>query len=139
MDTNRPEMDSTGDAGKEDDDESSYSLNGVVPERKGSSSSETIQSALDEFRVRWQQELKKDGTPSGSPLREKTRPAGNAGLDRDKGNLSIEQQARSLFLQGSELEHSGMTKLLDFTTLQCNLAKQNYHFRVSQRSNMCLL
>ncbi|EAT43750.1 AAEL004845-PA, partial [Aedes aegypti] len=99
--------DSTGDAGKEDDDESSYSLNGVVPERKGSSSSETIQSALDEFRVRWQQELKKDGTPSGSPLREKTRPAGNAGLDRDKGNLSIEQQARSLFLQGSELEHSG--------------------------------
>lgn len=107
MDTNRPEMDSTGDAGKEDDDESSYSLNGVVPERKGSSSSETIQSALDEFRVRWQQELKKDGTPSGSPLREKTRPAGNAGLDRDKGNLSIEQQARSLFLQGSELEHSG--------------------------------
>lgn len=116
-------MDSTGDAGKEDDDESSSSLEVVAPpsERKGSSS-ETIQSALDEFRVKWQQELKKDGgSPSGgSPLREKPRSGGgsNASLQKDKENVSIEQQARALFLQGSELEHSGEVASIyyDFST-----------------------
>lgn len=114
-------MDSTGgDAGKEgDDDESSSSLNVteaevVVPpppeERRASSAEVTTQSALEEFRVKWQQELKKDGTSSGggSPLREIPRSGGaNAGSDKSKEHVSIEQQARALFLQGSELEHSG--------------------------------
>lgn len=79
-------MDSpTGDGtGKgEDDDESSSSGN--------------IQSALDEFREKWQQELKKD---SGAP-----HAAANK-LDQNK-NLSVEQQARVLFLEGSELERIG--------------------------------
>lgn len=96
-------MDSTGDAGKEDDDESSSSL--IVPERK--KSSENIQSALNEFRVKWQQELKQD-IPSGSSssTKEKVR-INHAVLANDKENFSIEQQARALFLQGSDLERTG--------------------------------
>lgn len=96
-------MDSTGDAGKEDDDENSSSL--IVPERRGSS--ENIQSALNEFRVKWQQELKQD-VPSGSSTgsKEKARP-NHAVPANDKENCSIEQQARVLFMQGCELERTG--------------------------------
>lgn len=102
-------MDSTGDAGKEDDDESSSS----VPERRPSS--ENIQSALNEFRVKWQQELKQD-VPSGSTSvtgggskenKDRARSGHHAIPVHDKENFSIEQQARALFLQGSDLEHSG--------------------------------
>ncbi|XP_062542822.1 F-box only protein 9 [Armigeres subalbatus] len=103
-------MDSTGDAGKEDDDESSSSSPSDEVSVGKESGSETIQSALDEFRVKWKQELRKDGSPSGSssPHREKPRPSGgNAGLENEKENVSIEQQARALFLQGSELERVG--------------------------------
>lgn len=101
-------MDSTtsGDAGKEDDDESSSSL--IVPERRGSS--ENIQSALNEFRVKWQQELKQDvPIPSGSSTgpKEKARPNQAVQLANDKENCSIEQQARVLFLQGTDLERKG--------------------------------
>lgn len=93
-------MDSSGDAGKEDDDESSSGL--IVPEL--GKSSENIQSALNEFRVKWQQELKQD-VPSGSDSGSKEK--GRSYQADDKENFSIEQQARALFLQGSDLEHRG--------------------------------
>lgn len=100
-------MDSTGDAGKEGDDDDSSSSLIVPPER--CESPENIQSALNEFRVKWQQELKQDvpsigGSSSG--LKEKVRP-NQAVPAEDKENYSIEQQARALFLQGSDLEHTG--------------------------------
>lgn len=96
-------MDSTGEAGKEDDDESSSSL--IVSDNKNAS--ENIQSTLKEFRMKWQQELKQD-IPSGSSSAPKEKARINqAVLASDKENFSIEQQARMLFLQGSDLERTG--------------------------------
>lgn len=69
----------------EDDDESSSSVG--------------VQSALDEFRERWQQELKKD-TPGQNAATTTVKP------DQNK-NLSDEQRARALFLEGSEMERVG--------------------------------
>ncbi|XP_055620547.1 F-box only protein 9 [Toxorhynchites rutilus septentrionalis] len=88
-------MDSPGDTGKEDDDESSSSSN----------ASQHVRSELDQFREKWQQELKKDnvaGTGSDGHSRDKC-----GVVISNKENLSIEQQAKLLFLQGSELEHVG--------------------------------
>lgn len=84
-------MDSAGDAVKEDDDESS-------------SSSSNVQNALDEFREKWQQELKKDNTGCSS-LGKSGSTSYNELLDKE--NLSIEQQAKVLFIQGAELERTG--------------------------------
>ncbi|XP_053673123.1 F-box only protein 9 [Anopheles nili] len=88
-------MDSTsGDAGKEDDDESSSSSS------SGSESATPKRSELDDFRERWHQELKKEQHVANlEPLLTAT------SLSSDKS--SIEQQARALFQQGSELERSG--------------------------------
>lgn len=96
-------MESTGDAGKEDDDESSSPL--IVLQRR--KSSENIQSDLNEFRIKWEQELKQD-VPSGSSSGSKEEARANqAVLANEKENLSTEQQARALFLQGSDLERTG--------------------------------
>ncbi|XP_055534785.1 F-box only protein 9 [Wyeomyia smithii] len=84
-------MDSTGDTVKEDDDESS-------------SSSSNVQHALDEFREKWQQELKKDNT-SCSSLGKSDALSSNELMDKE--NLSIEQQAKVWFIQGTELERAG--------------------------------
>lgn len=61
---------------------------------------------LDEFREKWHQELKKDVPPAGSG------GVGSSSKDKnspgeDKENMSIEQTARVLFLQGCELERTG--------------------------------
>ncbi|XP_058831568.1 F-box only protein 9 [Topomyia yanbarensis] len=78
-------MDSTGDTGKEDDDESSSN----------------VQSALEDFREKWQQELAGGGSSS-----QKNLPPPCSTLI-DKEVVSVEQQAKTLFLQGSELERTG--------------------------------
>uniref|UniRef100_A0A182JVW9 F-box domain-containing protein n=1 Tax=Anopheles christyi TaxID=43041 RepID=A0A182JVW9_9DIPT len=87
-------MDSaSSDAGKEDDDESSSAST-----TSGSEANTPKRSELDDFREQWQKELKKD-QHVGSVVAPAT---GNV-----DGTNSIEQQARALFQQGSELERSG--------------------------------
>lgn len=90
-------MDSTSsDAGKEDDDESSSSST-----TSGSEANSPKRSELDDFREQWQKELKKEQHIASAAT---VAPAGgNVGDGKD----SIEQQARLLFQQGSELERSG--------------------------------
>ncbi|XP_053662094.1 F-box only protein 9 [Anopheles marshallii] len=86
-------MDSTSsDAGKEDDDESSSSSS------SGSEATTPKRSELDDFRAKWQQELKRDQPTANLPVV-------GAGTTVEKD--SIEHQARTLFQQGSELERSG--------------------------------
>uniref|UniRef100_A0A7M4Y6V3 F-box domain-containing protein n=1 Tax=Anopheles funestus TaxID=62324 RepID=A0A7M4Y6V3_ANOFN len=86
-------MDSTSsDAGKEDDDESSSS---------STSESETTspkRSELDDFRAKWQQELKREQPITNAPVAAVV-PSG----EKD----SVEHQARTLFQQGSDLERKG--------------------------------
>uniref|UniRef100_A0A2M4AF10 Putative f-box only protein 9 n=1 Tax=Anopheles triannulatus TaxID=58253 RepID=A0A2M4AF10_9DIPT len=99
-------MDSSTDAGKEDDDESSSSSSS-----SSVSESHPKRTELDEFREKWQQELKKEqpkqvAKPS-KPSASTVRNAAAIGTGNNKENVSVEQQARSLFLQGSELERSG--------------------------------
>ncbi|XP_052862546.1 F-box only protein 9 [Anopheles cruzii] len=86
-------MDSTSDACKEDDEESSSSSH-------SDSESTPQRSELDEFREIWQQELKKDQPKTQSSTIRNVAPDTNR-------EASVEQQARTLFLQGSELERSG--------------------------------
>ncbi|EDS38277.1 F-box only protein 9 [Culex quinquefasciatus] len=77
--------DSTG-KGEDEDESSSSSVDGGV------------QTTLDEFRERWQQELKKEpGTAQNVAV---------AQQDQNQ-NLSVEQRARALFLEGSEMERVG--------------------------------
>lgn len=99
----------TGDvAGKEDDDESSSSSG--VPEQQKSEQQESIQSVLNDFREKWHQELKDTVAGSGSSNnRSNSSPvSGKHRLDSsNKEHYSDEQQARALFLQGSELERDG--------------------------------
>lgn len=79
-----------GETKGEDDDESSSS-----PVDGGGG--DGVQSVLDEFRERWQQELKKEtGTVQNVAAR----------ADQNQ-NLSDEQRARALFLEGSEMERAG--------------------------------
>lgn len=92
-------MDATGEPGKEDDDDSSSGLTASLID-----GAENMQSALSEFREKWQLELKREN-PEGSPEISKQKIP--VAIQPDKENLSLEQQARSLFLQGSELEHAG--------------------------------
>nr|XP_040222392.2 F-box only protein 9 [Anopheles coluzzii]XP_040222393.2 F-box only protein 9 [Anopheles coluzzii] len=90
-------MDSTSsDAGKEDDDESSSSST-----TSGSEATSPKRSELDDFREQWQKELKKEQHVASAATVAPT--GGNVGDGKD----SIEQQARLLFQQGSELERSG--------------------------------
>uniref|UniRef100_A0A182SBC1 F-box domain-containing protein n=1 Tax=Anopheles maculatus TaxID=74869 RepID=A0A182SBC1_9DIPT len=86
-------MDSTSsDAGKEDDDESSSSSS------SGSEATTPKRSELDDFRERWQQELKREQPVANAPV---------ATLATTGDNDSVEHQARTLFQQGSDLERSG--------------------------------
>ncbi|XP_050097733.1 F-box only protein 9 [Anopheles aquasalis] len=99
-------MDSSADAGKEDDDESSSSSSSSVSE------STPKRTELDEFREKWQQELKKEQQQPKHVAKSSKPTAGTArsvaiGSGNNKENVSVEQQARSLFLQGTELERSG--------------------------------
>lgn len=72
--------------GEDDDESSSSTVDGDV------------QSALDEFREKWQQELKKETETTQNV---------SAKLDQNK-NLADEQQPRTLFLEGSAIrERSG--------------------------------
>lgn len=76
-----------GETKGEDDDESSSS-----PVEGGG-----VQYVLDEFRERWQQELRKE-----------TGAAQHGATKHDQNqNLSVEQRARALFLEGSEMERAG--------------------------------
>ncbi|XP_055609768.1 F-box only protein 9 [Uranotaenia lowii] len=103
-------MDSNaGDPGKEDDDESSSSSTLSQTNVGGEPSSEpSIETALEEFREKWQQELKKDqpSTEAVPKAKTKAKPLDER-IGIEQKNLSIEQQARALFLQGSELERVG--------------------------------
>ncbi|XP_035917257.1 F-box only protein 9 [Anopheles stephensi] len=87
-------MDSTSsDAGKEDDDDSSSSST------SGSDAITPKRSELDDFRERWQQELKREQPVANAPA-----VATHATtVETD----SVEHQARALFQQGSDLERSG--------------------------------
>ncbi|XP_052892457.1 F-box only protein 9 isoform X2 [Anopheles moucheti] len=86
-------MDSTSsDAGKEDDDESSSSSS------SGSEATTPKRSELDDFRAKWQQELKREQPTANQPV---------VAVATTVENDSIEHQARTLFQQGSELERSG--------------------------------
>lgn len=98
-------MNSAGDVGKEaDDDESSSAL--IEPERRNSSEN-NIESTLAEFRVKWKQELQQDVPGDSNPApKEKPRTIQAVPAD-EKENLSIEQKARVLFLQGADLERNG--------------------------------
>ncbi|XP_050074698.1 F-box only protein 9 [Anopheles maculipalpis] len=85
-------MDSpSSDAGKEDDDESSSSSS------SGSEATTPKRSELDDFRERWQQELKREQPVTANA------PVATTTVEHD----SIEHQARTLFQQGSDLERSG--------------------------------
>uniref|UniRef100_A0A182QHS3 F-box domain-containing protein n=1 Tax=Anopheles farauti TaxID=69004 RepID=A0A182QHS3_9DIPT len=92
-------MDSTSsDAGKEDDDESSSSST----IESGSTTPSPKRSELDDFREKWQRELKKEQQGVSTPAA----PAAIADTGAEN-YTSVEQQARALFQQGSELERSG--------------------------------
>uniref|UniRef100_A0A182J8T1 Uncharacterized protein n=1 Tax=Anopheles atroparvus TaxID=41427 RepID=A0A182J8T1_ANOAO len=95
-------MESTSsDAGKEDDDESSSSSS------SGSESTSPKRSELDDFRDKWQQELKKEQQQpavNNSQPPQVSSPTVNAA---NWNHLSVDQQARALYLQGSELERNG--------------------------------
>uniref|UniRef100_A0A182WI53 F-box domain-containing protein n=1 Tax=Anopheles minimus TaxID=112268 RepID=A0A182WI53_9DIPT len=86
-------MDSTSsDAGKEDDDDSSSSSS------SGSEATTPKRSELDDFRAKWQEELKREQPAANTPA-----AAVGSTVEKD----SIEHQARTLFQQGSDLERSG--------------------------------
>lgn len=100
-------MDSSTDAGKEDDDESSSSSSSCSV-----SESTPKRTELDEFREKWQQELKKE-QQQPKPVAKSSKPSAGTGRNavvgsgNNKENVSVEQQARTLFLQGTELERGG--------------------------------
>ncbi|KFB51588.1 AGAP006784-PA-like protein [Anopheles sinensis] len=91
----------SGDAGKEDDDESSSSSS------SGTESTSPKRSELDDFREKWQQELKKEQQHAVKAPQPQPASSPAVVTDGDWEHLSIDQQARALYMQGSELERSG--------------------------------